>query len=148
MKPSARLAPAIALGLAFLGTVGCGSKQTGDLSGTIKYKGKDVVTGTVTVYDADKKAYQGSIDQGKYSVKGIPQGVVTVVVVSADPGPAKGEKLPGKDRPGREKRPTPEDQVPITGWFALPKKYEDPATSPLKTTIGPGSNSFDISLTD
>jgi hypothetical protein len=148
--------------VAALIVAGC-SKPTGELSGSVTYKNKSVVTGTVTVTDANKKVYQGTIDQGQYSIKGIPVGPVTMIVTSPDPNASAPPPMPtggagpagtpggvgntGPRTGGREtKGLTP--ATPIAGWFAIPKKYEEPSTSNLKTDIKVGPNTYDIKLDD
>lgn len=154
----------LACGAAFFGAVlvvGC-SKPTGDLTGTVQYKGKSVVTGTVTAFDADKKPYQGAIEQGQYTIKGIPVGSVSLIVVSLNPaagqpGPPAGGPGPagtpgapggGGDRGGGRGAPRGSQQEPIPGWFAIPSKYEKVETSDLKTEIKAGPNTFNIELKD
>lgn len=141
-----RLAALLVLA-ATLFTVGCGGKPVGHLAGKVTYKGKPVVAGTVTVYDAEKKAYQGGIDQGNYTVKNIPEGPVQLVVISPNPG---GAQAAGEDprRPKRDPRPGEEQAPPIVGWMALPKKYEETSSSPLKTTVVAGTTTFDLELKD
>src|SRR5262245_32918211 len=74
-----------AIGLALLALVaGCG-KRKGQISGTVKYKGKNVVVGTVTVYDEEERPFQSMIDQGRYYVSGIPEGPIKIIVISEDP---------------------------------------------------------------
>ena len=153
MKKSNLGLAAVAVVLPFL--VGCGDKPTGTLSGAVSYKGKPVVSGTVTVYDAQTRAYQGTIADGRYQVANVPEGAVTIIVVSKNPaqtatrpGPADVPgKGGGKDDPkggGGGPAMTP----PPTGWFALPKNYEDASTSPLKTTVKAGENPYDLTLID
>jgi hypothetical protein len=143
MKPRHRLLALATSGFALL-LAGCGS-ETGELTGSVRYKGKAVVAGTVTVYDAENRPFQGAIEQGKYTVTGITPGAVQVAVVS--PNPNQGMYPKGTPaRPGREARPTA--AAPVAGWFALPKKYEGAETSPLKTDVKAGSNPYDIELKD
>jgi hypothetical protein len=132
---------------ASLFAAGCGGKPTGDLSGKVTYKSKPVVVGTVTVYDAEKKVYQGGIDQGVYTVKNVPEGAVQIIVMSPNPG---GDQTTAEDprRPKRDARPGEEKAAPVAGWMALPKKYEDAGTSPFKTTVKAGPNPFDLELKD
>jgi hypothetical protein len=131
--------------------VGC-SKAPGDLSGTVTYKGKSVVTGTVTAYDSDKRPYQGAIEQGQYTIKGIPAGPVTLIVVSQDPAAASqmpGGRPAGPGREGGREGGRGAPATPIAGWFAIPKKYEDINTTDLKTEVKSGpNNTFNIELKD
>lgn len=135
--------------VAFTVLTGCGGgKPTGDLSGKVTYKGKPVVLGTVTVYDSEKKAYQGGIDQGSYTVKNVPEGSVEIIVMSPNPGGTADAIAEDPRRPKRDTRPGEEKAAPVVGWMALPKKYEDTKTSPLKTTVKAGPNPFDLELKD
>ncbi|MBY0460832.1 MAG: hypothetical protein K2V38_26230 [Gemmataceae bacterium] len=138
----------LAAAVACAAVLGCGGKPTGDLSGSVTYKGKSVVSGTVTVYDSENKAYQGGIDQGKYTVKNIPEGSVQIIVLSPDPNTSEGSREE-KGRKGREARPNEEPQGPkISGWFPIPRKYGETSSSPLKTTIKAGANPYDLELKD
>ncbi len=126
---------------------GCGSTPS-ELTGSVRHQNKDVVAGTVTAYDTEKNAYQGSIEHGRYTISGIPPGTVQIVVISPNPaGMASPPQADGTKRTGgREPRPKTGDEPPVVGWFALPNKYEDLATSPLKTEVKAGPNTFDIVL--
>jgi hypothetical protein len=64
---------------------------------------------------------------GSYSLKSIAKGEATIIVVAGAP-PAGGNSSAKAN--------------PIT----LPKKYSDPAQSPLKLTVKSGSNEFDIRM--
>lgn len=127
---------------------GCGSSP-GELAGSVTYKGKAVVAGTVTAYDSEQNAYQGVIEQGRYSIQGIPPGTIQLVVLSPNPKGPPAPKLPAgvkQHKGGREPREPSADEAQVVGWVPLPKKYEDLATSPLKTDVKAGPNTFDIEV--
>lgn len=142
--------------LALLTVIGGCGKRKGHLHGSIKYKDKPLVVATVTVFDEDQRPFQATVKDGTYSVEGIPEGPITVIVVSGNPaksgkGPPNAKKRPGaKPLPGETKDdPGEEKQVePPPGWFAIPKKYADVTTTPLKFPLKPGDNDYPINLVD
>jgi hypothetical protein len=87
-------------------------------------------------------------EDGTYTVKGVPVGNAKVVVTSPDPKPA------AKTRPGPEGRPDPRGEDPgptlpeaaAKGWFPLPGKYGDLATTTLRVEVKRGSTPHDVVL--
>lgn len=132
--------------------VGCSGGAKGSLSGTVQYKGKPVVGATVTVYDADKKPFQASVIDGRYSINGITAGPIEIIVTSPNPNETAGRKDPEGSRSGR--RPNTEAKAPetpaapVAGWFPIPSKYADTKSTPLKFTLKAGHNDYDINLAD
>src|SRR5690242_8111846 len=81
-----RLAPLCAVGL--LAVAGCGAGR-GTVSGKVTYKGKPVVTGTVSVIGSDGIQYAAQITpQGTYSVPDVPAGPAKFTVSSPNPDDA------------------------------------------------------------
>jgi len=118
---------------------GCG-KRVGMLMGEVSYLGKPVVSGTVTVVDADGYPHSGSIQfDGRYTINNIPAGPIRIAVESPDP---RGD---GETPPAQSDDPTPPKK--ISGWRPIPAKYADVATSDLTFQLKPGPNSFNFELT-
>jgi hypothetical protein len=102
----------LAGGLVLLGLLpllaGCG-RGWGQISGTVRYKGKPLPMGTVTFYDEANQAPFGHLDDdGNYTVPKVAAGKVKITVVLPMPifmpgdkeGPKRLAKLP-KDFPAR-----------------------------------------------
>jgi hypothetical protein len=118
--------PSLVLALTALGLSGCSSK--GSVSGKVYYKDKEVTSGVVTFMQGNRSLGTATIQpDGSYSLKSIAKGEATIIVVAGAP-PAGGNSSAKAN--------------PIT----LPKKYSDPAQSPLKLTVKSGSNEFDIRM--
>src|SRR5262249_45740170 len=112
-----------------------------------------VVVGTVTVYDEEERPFQSMIDQGRYYVSGIPEGPIKIIVISEDPNksnlPPGAPKREGSKPRVKGGKAGEEDSIkPIEGWFKIPNKYADPKKTPLKMTLKPGDNDYDINLVD
>ena len=100
------------------------------LTGTVKYKNEPLKMGMVIVAGATGGTAEIGPD-GHYTVANAPLGDVTVAVnMSA----AKGKLMSAA-----KGDPKAAAKVPN-----IPGKYTDPATSPLKTTVNKGPNTFDI----
>lgn len=131
--------------------VGCGGQ--GDISGTVTYKGKPVVTGSVTFYGPDKVAHIGAIDeQGNYKVAGVPTGTAEIAVASPDPvGSGLGNAIGGK----APKPTNPNDPPPAAaaskvtrpaGWQLLPAHFGEAKSSKLTREVRGGDNKIDLAL--
>lgn len=148
-----RVFSALLLAGGILLAAGCGSGVAkGDLAGAVTYKGKAVKVGTVTAYDDKDMPYQGTITEGKYEIKGIPEGTVKLIVLSPDPNISGRDVIEaGRGRPKREARPEDPAEQPapkVVGWFKLPKKYETKESSGLTASIRGKTNTQDLTLTD
>ncbi len=131
------------LGLALLLPMGCGDAggpEMASVSGKVTYKGKPVTKGTVS-FVATKPGQRnatGMIDQtGAYKLQtenpgdGAEVGDYEVSIFSHE------EEILDY---------TP--KTPVKVERTIPEKYEDPKKSGLKSTVKPGSNTFDFDLTD
>jgi hypothetical protein len=128
-----RCLPAVIL---LAGACGCGNTAT--VTGKVTYQGRPVTYGSVIFLSADNTACEGVIEpDGSYTVQGVHAGDVKIGVISRDPSKGRsvlrGEKpaRPGKAG-GAPRKPPPE------GWFPLPTRFEDPASSGLGCTIASG----------
>src|SRR5262249_30732873 len=113
---------------------GCGShKQTGKVSGKVKYKGQPVTAGTVNFHAAGTgMASSAPLDgEGNYTFQEAFE-VGTYKVYFLPPVP---QQLP----PG-----TPIKKVS----FELPPKFQDPVQTPVSKEVKAGTNDFPIDLTN
>jgi hypothetical protein len=127
---------------AALGLAGCDGGTT-DVSGTVKYKGKPVVYGTVVVLGADGQPKAGEIrPDGTFRVGGVRRGPARVAVSSPPPPGSEPPRKPKAGRDADDDKPIPE--VPpappevIKNWFPIPDKYGDPAKSELTAEVESG----------
>jgi hypothetical protein len=161
-----RLIPVLPLFLVL--ALGCSGNKNAPstVSGKITYKGEQVTKGTVTFHPAEGPPYPIAIgSDGTYSMTDVPTGdmVVTVETESAkqqtmptyggrmgkqaeaeaNKGEAKGRMGPGGGSPA------PSDFQQGGGKYTkIPDKYSKKETSPLKTNLTRGKNTFDIPLED
>jgi len=143
----------VGTGLLVLGAcafvAGCG-KGTGDINGTVTYKGTPLKFGTVSVIDSEEKSQAGEIQpDGTYSIKKVALGPAKVTVSATDPKVR--EEI--KDMLAKSR------QVGAGGKFAgerpdqkklsvIPEKYSNPDKSGLTVDVQRGATSYNISLTD
>lgn len=118
-----------------LTTVGCGpaKKEPASVSGTVKYHGKPLATGSVNfISSATGSAGQGLLDEnGNYKIDGLEAGSEYKVYLSP---PVPGQFAPGTKAP---KEPAKFDVLP---------KYQQPDSSGLKVSLKPGPNDFPIDI--
>ncbi len=138
--------PAVLFSAVFLSMTGCSSNDC-TLTGTVSFRGKPVIFGTVIVQASDGMRRIGRIDlDGSYTVEKLPAGPVKISVESPEPtNPAASPKRPPRSNGPAE---LPEDYKPPdrSKWARLPDKYSDPDQSGLTTTVRSGPNHFDIPL--
>jgi hypothetical protein len=122
---------------------GCGKPTTA--SGTVTFRGKPVVYGSVTFVGTDKVSHSGVIAaDGIYTVENLQPGTFSVEVVSRDP--SHGRSILRGQQPAPSGSAKPAAKPKNNGWFALPTQYESAATSGLTCTLGPGKVTYDIEL--
>ena len=129
----AGLVPACAAAALLLG---CSSgPETGDVAGTVTFKGKAVKEGRVTFLNPKEGgAAESEIGpDGRYSISKVPVGEYLIVVT---PLSVIMDTDPGKSPPAPVEKQAPD----------IPRKYRQEGTTPLKYTVKPGSNEFKIEL--
>lgn len=133
-----RVSCAAGLIAAIVSITGCGGKYDASVKGAITFDGKPLPRGTIKFLPAQSgpAAYGMVESDGSYSImtgrdNGLPPGDYTVTVVANEPSvPGSNPSLP--PAPGK----------PIT-----PPWYRDQAKSPLKYSVKPGRNEFNMDLT-
>lgn len=132
---------------ALAAAAGCGPGRS-DVTGTVSYRGRPVVYGTVSVIGADQMTYYGTIRlDGTFAVAGVPVGPAKVGVYSPDPyfeppiPPAVKAKVEEARRAaGIEPAPKP----PKGQWVRLRPKAADPLTSGLTVEVGAQPTAVDL----
>lgn len=115
---------------------GCG-KRTGEVSGTVSYQGQPVSSGSVTFFDKNNQVVGSSvITAGKYKVRQVPAGAVTITVISAPP--------PSKVKKGTA--PPDKDAVSADEGVTIPPEYGKPDKSGLTYQVKPGPQKHAIEL--
>jgi len=119
--------------------VGCAGR--GDVSGTVSYKGKALVFGTVQFEASDGTIKQANIEtDGSYSIPGVPVGEAKVAVSSDNPRSGAFQPLQ------REGMPPPTPLPEVKGWFPIPPEYQDLSKPKLTYTVKRGKNTYEIDL--
>jgi hypothetical protein len=125
-----RRASAIVL-LALL-LAGCG-RGWGQISGTVRYKGKPLPMGAITFYDEANRAEHSLIDSnGNYEVHKVAAGKVKVTISAPLP-----IFMPGDTKTPKRFAKMPKD---------FPRRYADPEKSGLERDIQKGSQTIDFDL--
>lgn len=145
----------LAIVLVSLALSGCGP-GVGSLSGKVRFKGKELRSGTVLLIGSDGIPLSAAISpDGAYEFSKVPVGDAKIGVSCPDPVVVQ-QKIDSwsKDR-GRIKKdtkkpgPPPKPSVTTnTGWFPIPTRYEFPEKSGLTYTVTGRGNVHDIELTD
>ena len=131
----ARLAGGLVLFALLLSLAGCG-RGWGQVSGTVRYQGKPLPTGTITFYDEANQAVSSAVDaDGKYAVPKVATGKVKVALVLPMFIPWKGDKK------GAAKMRAAQRKLP-----ALPARYADAEKSGLEPEVKTGSQTIDFDL--
>lgn len=143
-EPRTGITAAVVAAFVSAAVAGCG-RPTGEIEGTVTYRGKPVPSGIVAVFVGEGRVVTGVIAEGRFAVRGVPlgEGVVTVECdTPADPSikPPPGEKIIPFENPALPKPTGP----PV----AVPTRYRSPTTSPLRISLVAGAQQFDIELID
>jgi hypothetical protein len=130
--------------LLLVALAGCGEAKppTGKVSGRVVYGGAPVDVGTISFRNEAKGVVAGMNlgPDGGYDLRfsggtDIPVGDYTVTVEIPEP------HLPIASEQGSQKA-----ELKAADYPNIPKKVRTPATSPLKTTVKEGTNTFDVDL--
>ncbi len=130
-SPVLRRSCLAAVSAAMLALAGCGGGQpSGTVSGTVTLEGSPLTAGVVLFSNpATGVGATAELDaSGTYQVGSIPTGEYQVAVQPPPP--------PAPHEMDQSAGPRPN----------VPQQYQDPKTSGLSTTVGPGSNSADFAL--
>jgi hypothetical protein len=135
--------------------LGCEAKNPNAparVSGEVTYNGKPLPGGTITFYTDGAGTYPVAIGKdGTYEATGLPAGDLAVSVATES---AKGHTAGSSysDRHGHkmELSPAPpgfqQQQEAQSEYVSIPKKYANPKTSGLSTTLEPGRNTKSFEL--
>lgn len=138
----------LSLVAALLGLPGCDwTAPTGSLAGTVRFSGKPVPAGRITVLceGGNKPVFFADITDGVYRVEGAPVGTarVTIQAFAAQSPTGKAPTLPGNATALPIPANVPRIGKPVSGF---PERYLTPNTSGLKCEIRPGPQAQDFDL--
>jgi hypothetical protein len=116
------------------------------VKGSVTYKGQPITGGTIAFHPARGKPVKASLEaDGTYYAKNVPVGEVKVTIetesLRAKGNPKAKAKPPDKDKP-KDKDSKP----PV--YVAIPKKYADVETTPLRLKVKGGKQTADFKLED
>jgi hypothetical protein len=122
-------------------TTGCGS-GTAEVTGTVRYNGKPLPSGTVQFLGSDGVPHSAPIQaDGTYTAR-VPVGPAKVIVSCVDETRLNQFTARSADRNGRG-APVP----PAGGFSLIPQRYADWNSSGLTVTIESGRTVQDFALT-
>jgi len=128
---------------------GCGQQYT-DVSGTVSYRGRSVVTGTVSIIGSDQLTYYAPIQlDGTFTAKNVPVGSAKVGVYSPDPYfelPVPPEVKSRLEEARRASGVATIPKPPKGRWVRLPPKYADPLTSEVVAELTVPNSVLDLRL--
>ena len=124
----------------------CGCGNSADVSGKISYQGRPVTYGSVIILTSNNSAFSAAIKpDGTYLVEDIPPGNASIAVISRNPALGRSAIHPPKTTPTGKQEAAPRETA-VTGWFPLPRNYEDPKSSGLTCNITKGQVIHDLEL--
>ena len=138
--------------LLWVSAIGCGTK-TGDVSGTVEFKGRALNDGRVTFYceGGEKPVLISQISNGNYSIVDAPLGQAKITVETFEhrstpvPGQINSPDPIGDSEDSEESEPT--ERITNQGnHVALPARYSSPDSSNLSLEIQPGKNLHALEL--
>jgi len=129
---------------------GCGrSGSSSSVTGSVTYKGKPVTGGTMLLHGKDKVFPASLGPDGNYICPSVPAGEYTVTINTE--GLKKNVVDPvigGEEQKLFENKDLAKARASIPAYVPIPGKYADAKTSGLTLTVGSGSNTKDLQLTD
>jgi hypothetical protein len=135
-----------------LSSLGC--RDTTNLTGTVKHRGRVVVYGTVVAIGSDGETRSGIINiDGRYTISNLPMGKTIICVSSPQPPELSannkliGDKVPLVDLPERTAAAgSPTSEFVLKHWQMIPLKYADPQQSGLSVVLGRGETVYDVGM--
>jgi hypothetical protein len=134
------------VGLLALAFSGC-SGGMASATGSVKFDGKLVKSGTLVFYDAQGVGTPASIEaDGTYKVTGVPSGIYKVGLSSPDP--RMNQTVAGINSRAKGKTDSPKAAPTDTekAWFAVPEKASKPESSGVTVVLNPGENKADLTF--
>jgi hypothetical protein len=132
-------------GFLLLALVGCG-EPVASVSGTVKFKGQPLTSGTVLFHGSDARVEHSLIDaNGKYVIPKAPLGQVRITVRWHAATPSG---LPGHGKPpaaSTESASSAKDKRDSKS-LAIPPRYLDPDRSGITYTVKVGTQTHNIEL--
>jgi hypothetical protein len=144
-----------------LGFAGCGKREppTGEVSGTVTYKGKPLPEGMITFFNADEgRSGQAAIKDGEYECPNAPVGPCGVEVsvnIAREAGAnapdmskrmkAMMAKAKGMGADVPEDAPT-ELKAEHSSAIPIPRRYANYKTSGLTCTVEQGKQTLNVPL--
>jgi hypothetical protein len=141
---SATVLAGLILTLSACGDKGSSVPKTGaTLEGSVHY-GDELIEFALVIVTSKTTSESANIgDDGKYRITNVPLGEVTVAVnTPAGKGDFMSKSMPGAYKGPKEKL----GKKTALKYTDVPKQYHDPGTTPLKTTIVAGPNTYDIKI--
>lgn len=141
---SATILAGLILTLSACGEKGATVPKTGaSLEGSVHY-GDELIEFALIIVSTKNASESGNIgDDGKFHIANVPLGEVSVAVnTPAGKGDFMSKSMPGAYKGPKEKL----GKKVILKYTEVPKQYHDPNTTPLKTTIVAGPNTYDIKI--
>jgi hypothetical protein len=140
-----------------LALVGCSSElPTGDVSGTVSFKGQPIPLGRITFLADDGREAFGGITDGQYSVPNAPTGpvrigissIVTLAtpIASAQPGRSQAARRSMRGLAPVGKDSDPSGKTASKPGLKIPDKYGSPKNSGLTFQVEKGTQTHDIDL--
>jgi hypothetical protein len=150
MSPMGRLV--LASALLVLVALGCGYKNPNapaSVTGKVTYKGKPVPAGTVRFHSQDAGSVTCQLDvDGSYSSTDVPAKEMTVTVETESAKPTDTPANQARKQSGSAPPPPGSEKSKPLEYVKIPEKYAKTKDTPLKTTLKPGKNTYNIELTD
>ncbi len=131
------------LGLILVMATGC-SAPSGDLSGSVSFKGQPLPSGRISFLcdGGEKPVLTSDIKDGKYAIQKAPGGSAKVIVQTFKQTTVRVPNQPGNLAPIGDEQPKPSGGK----YVAIPERYSKDATSGLSVTIKGGAQTENFEL--
>jgi hypothetical protein len=132
---------------------GCGKRQA-TVTGKVTFNGQHLTAGTVAFVGSGRTGSGTIKSDGTYAVMDAPIGEVTITVQTPPPPQGgmggmmggKTKRPPGVPEMPKEMRPPGDEGDKDVRIVPAPEKYNTVEKSPLKYTVQPGSQDYNIEL--